>query len=402
MEHDEIKNEIADISQQEDLTALKNFLLDIECLDPLSEWTSRFNLFDILKISKVEIRHSNMLAWLIDPNENHGLGDSIIRGFIQYVVTSYDNDSDVFDTLLMDYHGFFIQREWHHIDLLAVSANEKFVMCIENKIDSGEHDDQLERYRQIVEEAYPNYKKIFIFLSPDGIESSDPDHWFSMSYQDVLDIIENARKKIKILPYAELLIDNYTEIIRRDIVEDEKLAQICAEIYSKHQKALDLIFENKPDRAFETACILKEWAVNKTKKGELEVDLNKCAKRLIRFKTKLMSELFPDHEKDLSGWNTRNPYFYEIYNGDNGFIIKFVVSAKNLSPELKELCHNINNHLSTKAKKIKKDWQWVTLFSTKTSKFDEEISEDKIYEQLDKRFEEVRAFEDKVQSFLQS
>lgn len=30
--------------------ALKEFLLDIECLDPLAEWTSKFNLFDILKM----------------------------------------------------------------------------------------------------------------------------------------------------------------------------------------------------------------------------------------------------------------------------------------------------------------------------------------------------------------
>lgn len=79
---------------------MKEFLLDIECLDPLAEWTSKFNLFDILKISRVEIRHSNMLSWLLNPNENHGLGDSVLRGFIQYVVSSFSDDSDVFDTLL--------------------------------------------------------------------------------------------------------------------------------------------------------------------------------------------------------------------------------------------------------------------------------------------------------------
>ena len=65
--------------------ALKDFLLDIECLDPLAEWTSKFNLFDILRITKTEIRHRNVLSWLLNPNENHGLSDSIIRGFIQYV-----------------------------------------------------------------------------------------------------------------------------------------------------------------------------------------------------------------------------------------------------------------------------------------------------------------------------
>ena len=44
--------------------ALKEFLLDISCLDQLAEWSDSFNLFDVLKITRVEIRHSNMLAWL--------------------------------------------------------------------------------------------------------------------------------------------------------------------------------------------------------------------------------------------------------------------------------------------------------------------------------------------------
>lgn len=147
------------IDEQDGAKALKEFLLDIECLDPLSEWTSKFNMFDILKITKTEIRHSNMLSWLLSPNENHGLGDSIIRGFIQYVVTTFPDDTDIFDTLLMDCYDFVIQREWHNIDILAVSNNAKFVLCIENKIYSGEHDNQLARYRKIIEDTYPDYNK---------------------------------------------------------------------------------------------------------------------------------------------------------------------------------------------------------------------------------------------------
>lgn len=61
--------------EKKDEEALRKFLADIECLDALSPWTERFNIFDILKISRTEIRHSNMLSWLLDPNENHGLGD---------------------------------------------------------------------------------------------------------------------------------------------------------------------------------------------------------------------------------------------------------------------------------------------------------------------------------------
>ncbi|MBR2585868.1 MAG: PD-(D/E)XK nuclease family protein, partial [Thermoguttaceae bacterium] len=112
-------------SLSDDVVALKNFLLDIECLDPLSRWVSKFNLFDVLDIAMFEIRHSSMLAWLLDPNENHGLDDSVLRGFIQYIVNSYSNDTDtLFSTLLMSCQDFTVSREWNdkqrqRIDILA-------------------------------------------------------------------------------------------------------------------------------------------------------------------------------------------------------------------------------------------------------------------------------------------
>lgn len=379
--------------------ALKEFLLDIECLDPLAEWTSKFNLFDILKITRTEIRHSNMLSWLLNPSENHGLGDSIIRGFIQYVTTTFPDNIDVFDTLLMTCHDFTIQREWRNIDILAVSSNEKFVLCIENKIDSGEHDNQLNRYRKIVEDTYPDYGKMYIFLSPEGVEASETEHWCSMSYQDVLSIIENARKKIKLLPDVELLINNYIDAIRRDIVGDERLVQICAEIYAKHKKALDLIFENKPDRALEVSNILKSWAIEKTKNGEIEVVLDKCSKSFIRFKTKIMSEILPDSKEENSGWNTKNHYFYEIRNFDGGvFLLSLTLSSKNLSDEEMNICNKINEHFPSKQQK--ENWQWRTPFTTKQVKVDEEVSEDKIFEQLDKKLQELKVFETKLREVM--
>lgn len=64
--------------QQDNEIALKNSLLDIECLNPLKEWTNKVNMFEILKISRAEIRHSNMLSWLLDnvpkqPMASHGV-----------------------------------------------------------------------------------------------------------------------------------------------------------------------------------------------------------------------------------------------------------------------------------------------------------------------------------------
>ncbi len=381
-----------DIEYKDDATVLKEFLLDIDCLEPLSEWTSKFNLFDILKISRTEIRHSNVLSWLLNPNENHGLGDSVLRGFIQYVVTSFSDGSDVFETLLMDCHDFSIQREWHNIDILAASTSEEFVLCIENKIDSGEHDDQLNRYHKTVEDAFPGYRKMFIYLSPEGGESSDPDNWCSMGYEDLLSIIENARRKVKLLPDASLLIENYIDTVRRDIVGDERLARICAEIYTKHQKALDLIYENLPDRASQLADILHDWASMMTEKGELIFVPEKSGKTYTRFKTKTMSELMPDAEDAISGWGTKNYYFYEIRNNDGReFYIQLALNSNNIPSDLRAVCDRINQHYPSRQQRV--NWQWRIHYSTRHIKVDEVLSKEKVFEQLSKRFDDVKAFE---------
>ncbi len=387
------------IPEKDDMTALKEFLLDIECLEPLSEWTGKFNLFDILKISRVEIRHSNMLAWLINPSENHGLGDGVVRGIIQFVTTNMD-DQDTFDNLLMDCHDFSVLREWHHIDLLAISESNKFLVCIENKIDSGEHNNQLSRYRQQVIDSFPGYKHMFVYLSPEGNESSDPDNWCAMGYQEILNIIDNLCRKIKLLPDAALLVDNYVETIRRDIVGDERLKQICAEIYAKHQKALDLIFDNKPNRASMLAEILRAWAMEKSEQGLIDYVADKSNNTYIRFKTRTMSEILPDAPYSSSGWNTPNYYFYEIrnLNGGTEFYIQLALSSKEIPDDLRAVCDKINEHYPSRQQK--ENWQWRTPFTTKHAKTDEEMTEEKIFAQMDKRLEEIKAFEEKLKELL--
>ena len=39
----------------------------------------KFNAFDVLRYSDYEIRHSNVLAWLLTPGETHGVGGAFLR-----------------------------------------------------------------------------------------------------------------------------------------------------------------------------------------------------------------------------------------------------------------------------------------------------------------------------------
>ena len=60
---------------------------DIDCLEPLYKWTNEVNIFNILKLDRMEIRHSNMLSWLLTPGETHGLGDKFLRKLLIYATS---------------------------------------------------------------------------------------------------------------------------------------------------------------------------------------------------------------------------------------------------------------------------------------------------------------------------
>jgi hypothetical protein len=56
-------------------------------------------------------------------------------------------------------------RQWNNIDIWA-EINDEYFICIEDKTNTGEHSEQLERYKQIVQEHYKekNLKLVFIYL----------------------------------------------------------------------------------------------------------------------------------------------------------------------------------------------------------------------------------------------
>ena len=173
-----------------------------------------------------------MLGWLLDPNENHGMGDAFLKAVVQEMVEK-DSDGryDVFQTLLLDFYSFTVYREWKDIDILLVSDQEHFIIAIENKIGAQEHNNQLNRYRKILDTDYPNYKKMLIFLTPDGDDPSDVENWDVLDYTAIAEILEKQMHQQDLLPDVELLARNYLDVIRRDIVDDQKLIEVCNKIY---------------------------------------------------------------------------------------------------------------------------------------------------------------------------
>jgi len=65
-----------------EVQALERFVAENDDLLALEEQIGKFNIFDALGIARVEIRHSNYLAWLLTPGESHGQGDQYLRAVL--------------------------------------------------------------------------------------------------------------------------------------------------------------------------------------------------------------------------------------------------------------------------------------------------------------------------------
>lgn len=236
-----------------DKAVLDRFLADNPELEELSAKMATFNLFRALKIEKKEIRHSNVLAWLLNPNESHGLGDTALRRLFSNILLGRTLEGvSSAEVELMQFNNIEIRtinvmREWKHIDVLIIDHRNKLILLIENKIDARESPGQLVRYKKEVQKHFSNYRIIPVFLTLAGDETCDEEasDYICYSYVKVLNVLEKLLKQ-KAPQLAEpvlLFLNQYLDTLRRLTMQDESTIKLCKTIYQRHREAIDMIME---------------------------------------------------------------------------------------------------------------------------------------------------------------
>ncbi len=231
--------------------ALDAFLVDNRELEQLDARLSAFNLFNVLRVDKVEIRHSNVLAWLLAPDESHGLGPTFLRRFLSRLLMEHDGAAALLSPAqveLMSFSDVEVLREWQNIDILVHSRANRWCLLIENKIKSKESRGQLVRYLDRVRQEMPDYQIIPVFLTLEGDDPSDEAvkaGYVSWSHAQVLDLAEQivTQHRSRIPDDARVLLDHYLVTLRRLTMQDQELIDLCKAIYRKHRDAINLIVE---------------------------------------------------------------------------------------------------------------------------------------------------------------
>jgi hypothetical protein len=235
-----------------DRKALEALLVDNQDFIRLEGLLDQFNIFEALGVVRQELRHSDFLAFLLDPRQNHSIEDIFVKLLLQKaLLAAKDIDIPItpLDLDIWDLRQAYVQREWLNIDVLLLDDKHKLALIIENKIGSKEHSKQLQRYYKDIQRHYPNYSIVGLYLTPEGDQPTE-NTYISVSYNLICTILEDLVKSRGSTLKTEVLIviKHYTSMLRRHIVSDSEIADLCRSIYFKHQRALDLIYEHRPDR----------------------------------------------------------------------------------------------------------------------------------------------------------
>lgn len=250
---------------------MDDFMLNENELTNLTNLVNEPNVFEILGITFKEIHHSKLLAWLLDPNENHELGDAFLRECIRLAIkrnkdsaTQYiTNDTrygEIGNDIQVD-KGYWLFDSFQNVEVstepklnengrLDIKVNaegsskerHKYLLVIENKVMSKEGSNQTSKYFEDIMKTYESkIKKLFIYLVVNEDEKAGDDHWTILTYDDVVNALNTALKGKTIPDSARLIIDQYIKTIEKNIVGDTTYLEIT----DAYGEVIDWIFDVK-------------------------------------------------------------------------------------------------------------------------------------------------------------
>lgn len=283
------------------------------------------NFFDAVNMAGQEIRHSAFFAWLFDSSKPHGLGNRVLKKLFAYLY-AYDKNSDILGKLVVDgveiektsgnsqdvFVGLVkgeteVQRERDHIDILIEIPATKTIVVIENKVDATTYNNQLVRYANVVDEAYPDYKKIFIYMTKrgedpvnrgKGADQQINERYCKFSYEEFFSVLDEIKPKRKTAKDQKLnsILEDYIKMCKNNLFHENPDAfELCGAItdtYKTAMVAMD-VYRNSATPEKVLAYCKKKLGISDTYTTNL-------------FMTPAMEEVFTRSNE------TSNMYFFHI------------------------------------------------------------------------------------------
>lgn len=252
------------------LDEIEALLINNPDLPKIKSYLGRFNPIKVMGMQHMEIRHSSILGWLLDPQESHGLRDAFLKAFLTEAIRGHDSSLSptALEVLQSDLMDAEVRREWRSIDLLVLSPRNGWVFVIENKFHSGQHGNQLQRYMDAAVSTFVSggsfsvTRGVFLTLWD---EEPEDDRYVPIRYDAVCQVLEQILAALAHPLAADVaaFIEHYLQVIREAAQMDQerlKLEKLARELYRDHKKVLDFIVDNgkSTDFAFAAEAVFGE------------------------------------------------------------------------------------------------------------------------------------------------
>lgn len=140
-----------------------------------------FNPFDVLRNAEFEIRHSNVLAWLLDPGETHRTGSQFLRELVQCLNHSAAaaGIKRIPVPANIGKDDIRIEREWHDADIVITFKETRRWIIVENKTveRSRKHYQQIKGYERDFRKRYKSqFDDVHSVLLTTSREGDDSEH----------------------------------------------------------------------------------------------------------------------------------------------------------------------------------------------------------------------------------
>ena len=207
-----------------------------------------YNLFSILRIEDSELKHSALIANLLDPKGSHGCGDAFLRAFFEIALKerAYPfEDCTLPDSYTEHYIGPIAGDTGGRIDIL-VESSYYYRLIIENKIYAGDQDKQLIRYDNYGKTDLEADRYLLVYLTLFGNEASEGStakgsakevDYLCLSYaEDILRWLEQCVRLAYDKPLVRESLNQYIQTIKQLTYQDMNQENI--------QKIIDLAVDH--------------------------------------------------------------------------------------------------------------------------------------------------------------
>ena len=190
-----------------------------------------YNLFSILNIERYELKHSTLIANLLDPKGSHGCGDAFLRAFFEIALkgTAYPFESSTPPNSYTEYYtGPIAGDTGGRIDILIQSSC--YGLIIENKIYAGDQDKQLTRYDNYGKETFGAGGYLLVYLTLYGYDagkestatkSAEEVGYLRLSYaEDILRWLEQCVRLADNKPLVRESLNQYIRTIKQLTYQD--------------------------------------------------------------------------------------------------------------------------------------------------------------------------------------